>query len=137
MWKPQVQPRLVKAKAPISPFTRKGREVAAVTKCRGGEVLHGKEGRLSGAEIFRGGQLEATCREAGEYTAPTLSLCPAPISPPGRLPKSQRARKPDVLGLQASPGPHRRESGKLTRRWLHSSRGSLFSSFHSPVFQED
>lgn len=57
MWKPQVQPRLVKARLPIlSPLG--GARRKQLLEGRDGEVSVGK-GATSGAEAFSGGQPEA------------------------------------------------------------------------------
>lgn len=103
--------RTSKSQAPTSTLILKGWEEEAGTRMQRWWRLCGKEGHPSRAETFGGGQPEATCKRTREInTSPLLSFFPAPVCPPGRLTKSQRARKPDDKPYKLAPS-------SAARRW--------------------
>lgn len=102
--------RTSKSQLPLQPSSSRDEE-EAVTRMQRWWRLYGKEGHPSRAETFGGGQPEATCKRTREInTSPLLSSLPAPVCPPGRLTKSQRARKPDDEPYKLAPRP-------AARRW--------------------
>lgn len=107
--------RTSKSQAPTSTLILKGWEEEAGTRMQRWWRLCRKEGHPSRAETFGGGQPEATCKRTREInTSPLLSFFPTPVCPPGRLTKSQRARKPDDEPYKLAPGLQQ-EGGKQTR----------------------
>lgn len=82
-----------------------------------------------------GGQPETTSKDTRVIKHPlVLSPTSAPICLPGRLTKSQRAKRPEDVGLEVSPWACSRE-GKGGTYWLRPQ--SQRSPFSSPHYSQD